>query len=171
MGKTATLELAGVRGGQAKALDAVFQADQIKDAQGFYKESLRPRVHFTSRRGWNNDSNGLVYYKGEYHLYYQHNPYGTGWGNMHWAHAVSTDLVHWKELPIAIYPHQFGDWAFSGSAVVDYDNTAGFKTGDEDVIVAFSCRGYPPEPFLDHLESFVSRLEPAVVLVDSAASE
>ncbi len=120
----------------AKGLEAITQADEVPGAAGMYKEKHRQQFHFSSRRGWNNDSNGLVYYKGEYHLYYQHNPYGWKWGNMHWGHAVSDDLVHWKELPIAIYPHRFGDWVFSGSAVVDADNTAGFKTGDEDVIVA-----------------------------------
>ncbi len=119
-----------------KGLDMIYQGDEIRDAETFYKEKNRQQFHFSSQRGWNNDSNGLVYHKGEYHLYYQHNPYGWAWGNMHWAHAVSTDMVHWKELPIAIYPHQFGDWVFSGSAVVDKDNTAGFKTGKEDVIVA-----------------------------------
>ena len=133
-GKKATVKVNTLKR-QSKALEAVYQDDKVK-AEGFYKEKNRQQFHFSSKRGWNNDSNGLVYYKGEYHLYYQHNPYGWNWGNMHWAHAVSTDLIHWKELPIAIYPHHFGDWVFSGSAVVDKDNTAGFKTGDEDVIVA-----------------------------------
>lgn len=123
-------------GANSKGLANITPADKIIGLENLYNEKNRQQFHFSSRRGWNNDSNGLVYYKGEYHLYYQSNPYGWAWGNMHWAHAVSTDLVHWKELPIAIYPHSFGDWVFSGSAVVDKDNTAGFKTGAEDVIVA-----------------------------------
>lgn len=121
---------------ESKGLTSIVQAETVPDAGQLYKEKHRQQFHFSSRRGWNNDPNGLVYYKGEYHLYYQHNPYGWKWGNMHWGHAVSEDLVHWKELPVAIYPYRFGDWVFSGSAAVDRDNTAGFKTGREDVIVA-----------------------------------
>ncbi len=134
-GRKARIEL-GPLPEETKALEAIAQADDVPDAPNLYKEKHRPQFHFSSRRGWNNDPNGLVFHKGEYHLYYQHNPYGWDWGNMHWGHAVSRDLVHWTELPIAIYPHRYGDWVFSGSAVVDRDNTAGFKTGDEDVIVA-----------------------------------
>ncbi len=111
-------------------------ADAIPAADQLYREKYRPQFHFSPRVGWNNDPNGLVYYKGEWHLYFQHNPYGWGWGNMHWGHAVSKNLVQWTELPMAIYPHAYGDWVFSGGAVVDQDNTAGFKSGQEDVIVA-----------------------------------
>ena len=120
----------------SKALEAITQADQLPGADQMYKEKFRQQFHFSPRIGWNNDPNGLVYYKGEYHLYFQFNPYGWPWGNMHWGHAVSKDLVHWQELPIAIYPFKYGDWVFSGSAIVDKANTAGFKKGDEDVLVA-----------------------------------
>jgi len=134
-GKTAKIDVGRMREG-SKGLAAIKQADEVPDAEGLYKEKYRPQFHFSSRRGWNNDPNGLVFYDGEYHLYYQHNPYGWKWGNMHWGHAVSKDLVHWKELPIAIYPFRHGDWVFSGSAAVDWNNTGGWQTGKEKVIVA-----------------------------------
>ena len=119
------------------ALDAIRQSDEVPQADVFYSESFRPQFHFTSRRGWLNDPNGLVYHDGEWHLYYQHNPYGWNWGNMHWGHAVSSDLFRWQELGEAVYPYEFGDWAFSGSAVVDHHNTSGMQQGDEPVLVAF----------------------------------
>ena len=144
------LDLAPFKGKQAvlqvdrlpedsRGLAAVEQADAIKGADDLYREALRPRIHFTSRRGWLNDPNGLVFDRGEYHLFYQHNPYGRNWGNMHWGHAVSADLVRWKELPIALYPRVFGDWCFSGSAVIDADNTAGFGAGA--LVAAFTSTG------------------------------
>ena len=99
-GKKAAIEVEGLARG-SHGLDLIGQADEIRGAENLYREKLRPQFHFTSRRGWNNDSNGLVFHKGLWHLYYQHNPYGVQWGNMHWGHAVSEDLVHWRELPIA----------------------------------------------------------------------
>jgi len=121
--------------GTHAGLEKIVQADRIAGQNSLYREKLRPQFHFSSKRGWNNDPNGLVYYDGEYHLYYQHNPYSIYWGNMHWGHAVSTDLVHWTEIQNALYPDELGTM-FSGSAVVDWNNTAGFQTGNDKVIVA-----------------------------------
>jgi len=91
----------------------------------FYKEQYRPQFHFTPAIHWMNDPNGLVYHKGEYHLFYQFNPFGNRWGHMSWGHAVSKDLIHWQHLPVAI-PEEKDTMIFSGSCVVDKNNTSGF---------------------------------------------
>jgi fructan beta-fructosidase len=88
------------------------------------EEALRPRIHFTPPRNFMNDPNGLVFYKGEYHLFYQHNPFGQTWGHMSWGHAVSPDLLHWRHLPVALREEN-GVMIFSGSAVVDRANSSG----------------------------------------------
>ena len=99
------------------------------------EEPHRPQFHFTPKAGWMNDPNGMVYYKGEYHLFYQYYPDSTVWGPMHWGHAVSKNMIQWEHLPIALYPDSLG-YIFSGSAVVDENNTSGFQKGDEKPIVA-----------------------------------
>jgi len=148
----AFLDLAPLAGGRlaveaslpagSGALARLARGDEVPDAAGLYREPGRPQFHFTSRRGWLNDPNGLVWLDGEYHLFYQHNPYGWDWGNMHWGHAVSPDLIRWRELPIALYPRQFGDWAFSGSAVVDRRDTSGFGgPGRTPLVLAYTSTG------------------------------
>ncbi len=92
-------------------------------AQG-YDQPFRPQMHFSPERHWTNDPNGLVFFRGEYHLFFQFNPFGDEWGHMSWGHAVSADLLHWKELPVAI-PEADGTMIFTGSVVVDAKNTSG----------------------------------------------
>lgn len=130
-GKTLTISYDG----NSEGLNKIFQDDVIVGQDNLYKEKNRPQFHFTTRRGWINDPNGLIYYDGEYHLFYQHNPYEREWENMHWGHAVSKDLVHWEELPSALYPDHLGG-KFSGSAVMDYDNTAGYNKGKTPAMIA-----------------------------------
>jgi fructan beta-fructosidase len=93
-----------------------------------YLEDYREQYHYSPAKAWANDPNGMVYFNGEYHLFYQYYPDASVWGPMHWGHAVSKDLIHWKELPIALAPDD-GGTIYSGSAVVDKDNTSGFFDG------------------------------------------
>ncbi|WP_238900879.1 GH32 C-terminal domain-containing protein [Clostridium sp. YIM B02500] len=93
-----------------------------------YLENYREQYHYSPAKAWANDPNGMVYFNGEYHLFYQYYPDASVWGPMHWGHAVSKDLIHWEELPMALYPDE-GGTIFSGSAVIDKDNTTGFFDG------------------------------------------
>ncbi len=111
-------------------------------AAATYDENYRSQFHFTSPENWINDPNGMVYYSGEYHLFYQYHPYDTVWGPMHWGHAVSTDMVKWTNLLIGLYPDELGD-IFSGSAVVDTNNTSGFQTGTEKVMISIFTHNGP----------------------------
>jgi fructan beta-fructosidase len=103
--------------------------------QSTYQEPFRPQFHFTPERNWMNDPNGMVYYDGEFHLFYQYNPFGDKWGHMSWGHAVSSDLVHWKHLPLAL-SEQGEIMMFSGSAVIDFANTSGFGENGQPPMVA-----------------------------------
>jgi fructan beta-fructosidase len=128
-------------------IDEILQTDQPRRSQvvgrlsdyrksgDYYREPHRPAYHFTPEIHWMNDPNGLVFFDGEYHLFYQHNPYGNEWGHMSWGHAVSTDLLHWKHLPIALHD-EYDVMAFSGSAVVDDQNTSGFGIASSTPLVA-----------------------------------
>jgi fructan beta-fructosidase len=98
---------------------------QVTHSGAPYDETYRPQYHFTPAKNWMNDPNGPIFYKGEYHLFYQYNPFGNDWGHMSWGHAVSRDLVHWQHLPVAI-PEENGIMIFSGSTVVDWHNSSGF---------------------------------------------
>ena len=158
-GKTITLatDRFAYEGAIADGFHAIHQSDTVPGFEDLYQEKHRPQFHFSSRRGWNNDPNGLVYYKGEWHLFYQHNPFGWNWGNMTWGHAVSEDLVHWTELGDAIHPDRLGT-IFSGSAVVDILNTTGFKTGDEDPIVAAYTSAGGTNPFWSEGQPFTQSI-------------
>lgn len=100
-----------------------------------YDQKYRPQVHFSPRQHWTNDPNGLVYFRGEYHLFFQYNPFGDVWGHMSWGHAVSKDLLHWRELPVAI-PEKDGEMVFTGSVVVDQKNSSGLCAANTECMVA-----------------------------------
>jgi fructan beta-fructosidase len=108
---------------------------EVKTKLSEYNEKYRPQFHFSPPEKWMNDPNGLVYHKGIYHLFYQYYPNDIVWGPMHWGHAISKDMIYWEQKPIALYPDEKG-YIFSGSAVVDKNNTSGFGSKDNPPLVA-----------------------------------
>jgi levanase/fructan beta-fructosidase len=102
----------------------------------------RPKFHYTPKHHWMNDPNGMFYLDGIYHLFYQYHPNSNKWGPMHWGHAVSKDLVYWKELDIALYPDELG-YIFSGSCVIDHENTSGFGDGATPPVIAMYTYNHP----------------------------
>ena len=106
-----------------------------------YTQPYRNQFHASTRRGWVNDPNGMVFSNGKYHLYYQHNPFGIQWGNMHWGHLESTDLVHWEEKPIALYQQKVSDMAFSGNGFIDFNNSSGLGKGTQFAAYTSTGRG------------------------------
>jgi fructan beta-fructosidase len=145
IGKTVTISVEQRIG--TSVLDLIECADEPRFLQPQYDEPLRPQFHFSQLTGWNNDPNGLLWADGFYHIFWQCNPLGTAWGNMYWGHAKSPDLVHWAEMKRAVrsgpgdktpdnlrHPSMAVGACFSGGGNVDINNTAGWKTGDKDVL-------------------------------------
>lgn len=112
-----------------------------QEIPALYDQPYRPQYHFSPREHWTNDPNGLVYFQGEYHLFFQYNPFGDEWGHMSWGHAVSPDLIHWQQLPVAL-PEQDGIMIFTGSTVVDEHNRSGFCSGGPCLVAIYS--GHTP---------------------------
>lgn len=135
----AGLTLAGLLAGAGPVTAG--ESDVGTPEGGLGQEQYRPAVHFSPEKNWMNDPNGMVFHNGVYHLYYQHNPSGNIWGNMSWGHATSPDLVHWKEQPLAISTDDQED-VFSGSVVVDKDNSSGFGTAENPPLVAIYTSAY-----------------------------
>ncbi len=120
------------------ALDRIYQADKIEGADSLYKERNRPQFHFTVKRGWSNDVNGPIFYRGQYHLFWQAFPFGVTWdtGFMYWGHAVSKDLIHWRELAPALMLDRLGS-PWSGTSLVDHNNDGGW--GKDALVLVYTA--------------------------------
>jgi fructan beta-fructosidase len=138
-GKELKLEVAKGTGSLQSALDSISLSDEIPGADDDYALPYRNQFHFSTRHGWSNDPNGLVFDGEKYHMYYQYNPFGVKWGNMHWGHAVSDDLVNWHELDISMFQNGLKDMMFSGGGFMDHNNTAGY--GNNTLFAAFTSTG------------------------------
>ena len=145
VGKTVTLTFSSPDAGPGLAM--IESSDQERHLLPLYDEAYRPQFHHSQKQGWNNDPNGMVYYDGEYHLFWQCNPVGCQWANMYWGHSTSPDMIHWTEQRRALrpfggpytpdrYPSLANKNCFSGSANVDADNTGGWQTGKEKTMIA-----------------------------------
>ncbi len=125
----------------SRALEQITASDTLRGHENLYREALRPQFHFSAQRGWLNDPNGLAFYNGEYHMFFQHSPFSWTHAPNFWGHAVSRDLVHWRELDDALAPDEFGG-IWSGSAVVDWKNTSGFgQDGKPPLVLIYTAGG------------------------------
>lgn len=128
-------------------MEISYRESDDMDIKDVYSENMRPQAHFTTKNGWINDPNGLIYINGTYHMFYQYNPAENHWNNMHWGHAESTDLIHWEEKDYALFPDKTGTM-FSGSAVIDKDNVLGLQTDDTPTALLFYTA---TNPFSQHM--------------------
>lgn len=144
-GKTAHITIESVPR-ESKVEDLIVSSDEPHNSASTYQERLRPQFHFSSRSGWLNDPNGMVYANGEWHLFYQHNAFGMLIGNQIWGHAISRDLVHWEELPVVLQPYVFSRGkSYSGSAVIDKKNRTGLNKESSPLLLAYyTDTGYNP---------------------------
>lgn len=130
------------------------EADEM-DIDNLYHEPIRPQVHFTTKNGWTNDPNGLIYIDGVYHMFYQYNPTEPNWDNMHWGHAVSRDLIHWEQKSTALFPDERG-CMFSGSAVLDEKNLLGKNVGNNKTALLYYTT---TTPFCQHMSYSTDNFE------------
>lgn len=128
-------------------MDICFKESDTIDVSEIYTEVYRPQIHFTTKNGWLNDPNGLIFIDGKYHMFYQHNPCEPRWGNMHWGHAVSSDMIHWEETDIALFPDKSGAM-FSGSAIADEKNLLGLQKGELPTVLLYYTATTPYEQYL-----------------------
>ena len=139
------ISIASINCKPAETKQEKMKAEEISTSPKYYNEDHRPQFHFSPHKNWMNDPNGMVYFDGNYHLFYQYYPDGNKWGPMHWGHAISQNLVNWEHLPIALYPDEHG-LIFSGSAVVDWNNSTGFgKNGETPLVAIFTYHNLEAE--------------------------